>query len=496
MAPSGIEQIVHEHHSQTTKAALICKPCPFCNRNERVDNLKIWDISDLDITLLEIAMNILHVHYNQQRIQSHSIYDGRYHACSTCAKCVKGRNFFKIPLYSWANGCWIGTIPPELSSLSYTEELVITRAQTTKCWVKINAGFSPPFFISSLHLGTRHILCALNWLKENNPLYHDIEINLIALTEYPADDDGCVPFPVQHQSDSHGIDTTEAIFAEHSGSDENIPLLVTGTFDIETSGIDLDSRKVEALWRLKAGVSFAKTSTMANTLSVRDNPNVYGMLWPVLFPYGVGMFDGPVRLQKELGFKPIMLKSPVQHYLQMADCRFQTHFAFPFAMHNIQTVRKLSHQLCLAVCRAWWPKAMAAMVKIDDDTLASLTTTMAAKKARKDYSKYTPATPTESTIFELLQYANYISDHIESLASEILKMREEIQAITALCGTTGSFDSHCKSTANGMPDTCSTQNTAPIGLIFGYAIISDVTLANCLDIDFAKVCARSQLLCM
>ncbi|KAJ7355963.1 hypothetical protein DFH08DRAFT_955397 [Mycena albidolilacea] len=176
-----------------------------------------------------------------------------------------------------------------------------------------------------------HILRALNWLKENNPLYHNIQIDLIALAEYPADDDGCVPFLVQHQSDSetirgqnatytgHGIDTTEAIFAEHSGSDEDIPLSVTGTFDVENSGIDLDSRKVEALRRLKAGASFAKTSTMADTLSVQDNPNVYGMLWPVLFPYGVGMFDDPVRLQKESGFKPIMLKSHVQHYLQMAD---------------------------------------------------------------------------------------------------------------------------------------------------------------------------------
>jgi hypothetical protein len=72
-----------------------------------------------------------------------------------------------------------------------------------------------------------HIVCALNWLQENNPFYHDIEIDLIALAEYPADYDSCVPFPVQHQSDSetirgqnitytgHGIDTIEAIFAEH-----------------------------------------------------------------------------------------------------------------------------------------------------------------------------------------------------------------------------------------------------------------------------------------
>ncbi|KAJ7330931.1 hypothetical protein DFH08DRAFT_635302, partial [Mycena albidolilacea] len=156
-----------------------------------------------------------------------------------CATCVKGRKFFKIPLYSWANGCWIGNIPPELSSLTYTEELVIARAHTTKCWVKINAGSGPPIlhqrsasgnvwihpheistlatvlprpmftlydeiaiiFVSDDHEATAdmfkrtpflvrrgHILRALNWLKENNPLYRNIEIDLIALAEYPADD--------------------------------------------------------------------------------------------------------------------------------------------------------------------------------------------------------------------------------------------------------------------------------------------------------------------
>ncbi|KAJ7918097.1 hypothetical protein B0H13DRAFT_1548035, partial [Mycena leptocephala] len=41
------------------------------------------------------------------------------------------------------NGCWIGDIPPELSCLTYMEELIIARAHTTKCWAKINSGSGP-----------------------------------------------------------------------------------------------------------------------------------------------------------------------------------------------------------------------------------------------------------------------------------------------------------------------------------------------------------------
>ncbi|KAJ7467134.1 hypothetical protein FB451DRAFT_1040509, partial [Mycena latifolia] len=147
------------------------------------------------------------------------------------------------------------------------------------------------------------ILRALNWLKSNNPLYSDITIDLVALAEYPADDDGCVPFPIQYQTandtirgqnatySGHGIDTTEAIFAENSDIDSQIPLSLSGTFDVNSTEIALNTRKIEAPRLLKAGGSFVKSSTTAETLSTNHNPNVYGMLWPTLFPYGVGMFD-------------------------------------------------------------------------------------------------------------------------------------------------------------------------------------------------------------
>ncbi|KAJ7111078.1 hypothetical protein C8R44DRAFT_586293, partial [Mycena epipterygia] len=162
-------------------------------------------------------------------------------------------------------------------------------------------------------------------------------------------------------------------------------------------------------------------------------------LWPTLFPYGVGLFDDPFRLQNTLGFKPIMLKSHVRHYLLLADRRFQTHLSFIFAMHNIQMIRKSSYQSSLAVRRSWWPKAMKAMTKFDSDMLVGITATLEAKKAQKDYSKITPSTEAESAVFELLQYVDYVSDHIEGSASEVMKMRQEIQAISRSAGTVNIF---------------------------------------------------------
>ncbi|KAJ7164357.1 hypothetical protein C8R46DRAFT_833388, partial [Mycena filopes] len=212
----------------------------------------------------------------------------------------------------------LATVLPRPMSALYDEIVVI--------FVSENQEATSEMFKRTPFLVRRgHILRALNWLKMNNPLYRDVVIDLEALAEYPADHDGHVPFPVQHQlaSDTirgqsatytgHGIDTTESIFAEYAGTEGQIPISVTGTFDVDNTEKSLNDRKIQALRQLKAGGSFVKTSTKSDTLSARHNPNVYGMLWPTLFPYGVGMFDDPLRMQSVSGFKPIMLKSHVQH---------------------------------------------------------------------------------------------------------------------------------------------------------------------------------------
>ncbi|KAJ7203076.1 hypothetical protein GGX14DRAFT_302348, partial [Mycena pura] len=69
-----------------------------------------------------------------------------------CAKCITGRKFVTLPMLSWANGCWIGTVPPELQCLTYAEELVIARAHSTKCWARITSGAaSGPFAQRAAH---------------------------------------------------------------------------------------------------------------------------------------------------------------------------------------------------------------------------------------------------------------------------------------------------------------------------------------------------------
>ncbi|KAF9005785.1 hypothetical protein BDZ89DRAFT_916664, partial [Hymenopellis radicata] len=153
-----------------------------------------------------------------------------------CSKCIKRSQFSRLPLTSWANGCWLGDIPEELTDLTFAEELVIARAHATKCWMKLNSGsrtavlqqratsgnvcFHPheisnlatrlPRPIDTLYdeivvmfvtddkeaseatfkqtpiLARRgKIERALRWLKKHNRLYYDITVDDDALLGYP-----------------------------------------------------------------------------------------------------------------------------------------------------------------------------------------------------------------------------------------------------------------------------------------------------------------------
>jgi hypothetical protein len=94
--------------------------------------------------------------------------------------------------------------------------------------------------------------------------------------------------------------------------------------------------KLDALQKLKSGnVPFVKFPSGNIPLQTSFNPTVYGYLWPTLFPYGIGMFEHPIRLEKAQGLWHIDMKSHVSHLLHLSDKHFQTHITFIFVMMNI-----------------------------------------------------------------------------------------------------------------------------------------------------------------
>ncbi|KIJ35319.1 hypothetical protein M422DRAFT_180994, partial [Sphaerobolus stellatus SS14] len=191
----------------------------------------------LDISVLDLCVSQLCTITNVPTIQSFdpsSISAGHYRVCHLCHSCITRNKFTKVPLYAYANNCWLGPVPEELKDLSFLEEQCIARAHSTRCMIKLEKGptgqfaskgnvcifpqephsltsvLPPPLntlhdeiaviFVSSaenpvtveslqkspLLVQQGCILKALEWLKKNNPLYGEITIDLLTLThDYP-----------------------------------------------------------------------------------------------------------------------------------------------------------------------------------------------------------------------------------------------------------------------------------------------------------------------
>jgi hypothetical protein len=100
-------------------------------------------VKDLDISLLDKAVAELREISRQPRIEpfnNSSLVRGSYVLCYLCDSAVNKNSFRSIPLRSYANGLWIGTVPEELRGLTFLEEQCIARARATRCMYKLTLG--------------------------------------------------------------------------------------------------------------------------------------------------------------------------------------------------------------------------------------------------------------------------------------------------------------------------------------------------------------------
>ncbi|KAK7007250.1 hypothetical protein R3P38DRAFT_2554224, partial [Favolaschia claudopus] len=138
------DKIVSEFRDSTDNKSLKRYECSFCGKLEYTVDVKMRSVNDLDISLLERAVENLREVCSQPCIKSYKssslIDESIYALCHLCNLSVTHNKFQTIPLRSYANGLWIGEVPPELQGLTFLEEQCIARARATKCMYKISLG--------------------------------------------------------------------------------------------------------------------------------------------------------------------------------------------------------------------------------------------------------------------------------------------------------------------------------------------------------------------
>ncbi|KAJ7326465.1 hypothetical protein DFH08DRAFT_630583, partial [Mycena albidolilacea] len=160
--------------------------------------------------------------------------------------------------------------------------------------------------------------------------------------------------------------------------------------------------------------------------STRNNPLLFGHLWPTLFPYGVGMMENQeIASAGEAAFRKVDLKVHVAHLLESGqDRRFQTHTSFIFVMGNLLQRRKAAFGVRLSVKRSWFPRVHELFHQIDGETI----TTYQTKLKKNPFAK--AETPGEKAAAELLRYVDYISDQIPGSIGEVKSRRQEMFSIS------------------------------------------------------------------
>ncbi|KZP19663.1 hypothetical protein FIBSPDRAFT_911333 [Athelia psychrophila] len=165
---------------------------------------------------------------------------------------------------------------------------------------------------------------ALEWLKLNHCDYLDLDIDYDNLEKYP---EGQPPVEIVYrQTDMNKNPESASAYdneTEEGVDDGACPFVVNGVMGEELDSMPLKALKAKAAIHLKeerAGVLVIRHSE--ELVSMYDNPQLYPMMFPWLFPYGLGGIGG--LHNAELSMLDTMHK---QRLLMYQDKRFQcTHF--------------------------------------------------------------------------------------------------------------------------------------------------------------------------
>ncbi|KAJ7021419.1 hypothetical protein C8F04DRAFT_874865, partial [Mycena alexandri] len=159
------------------------------------------------------------------------------------------------------------------------------------------------------------VLKALNWLKIHNHLYAEIPINQPILDALP--DESILPFRIQHILPSAGIDVTTSDYIPGSSSppsetpnlaDILIPPPPQAPFqsvvvtDVDGNAPSSELRAAALRHMKKPGGNYLELPHDKDPANEFNNPHLFPMMYPTLFPYGLGGIEDKDRRSK-LGFK-------------------------------------------------------------------------------------------------------------------------------------------------------------------------------------------------
>ena len=264
---------------------------------------------------------------------------------------------------------------------------------------------------------------ALIWLRDHNRLYKDIEIDEKVLQDM---DDCCVP-PYNIEVIPPNI-ADDARTSRYDTSDlfipDTLPTEATEVVwqNVVISNVDASAPSNElraaAMRHVKKGGGYLQIPHEPSPVNEFNNPDLFPLMYPTLYPYGIGGFDDRDRSVK------LSMKRHVKHLLHLSDRRFQEHPTFIFTAFNILQRRTMLLQTKLKTDKSNFQWMAQQFASVSAETIHEV-----AEKTSKGETKNETWTEDERKIADLMQQVNAITGYVDGSAAARVQMRNEIQGL-------------------------------------------------------------------
>ena len=380
-----------------------------------------------------------------------------------CPSCVKSLREGVMPKNALADGLWLGDVPNELANLTFAEKLLISRIRRNACVARVASGgrklvakavmFTNPLpkvysvlpppredideVLAIIYTGPTKptpadlhrtpflvrrntVGHALRWLVANHSDYSDVDVSEQNLASYPEHD---VPVSIEYKQ-SFTNKSAESMSVHETADEEGTaagpcPFAVHGMMGTAVSNMSPDALKTVALEHLESGGKMLAVGHSEEMVSVFNNPQLYPLMFPWLFPYGSGGI-GTTQLNHE---------NHLKHLLMYHDKRFQTddHFVL-IAFHHLQ-IRNASLASFLVTEKAGFPVMAQRLLTVDFTVLRSL-----VDRLERGPVASASLTRQEKDCFDLLRDLDVIRSHVDGFVTSKRFMRTEIWSLIVHLG--------------------------------------------------------------
>jgi hypothetical protein len=390
-----------------------------------------------------------------------------------CVSCKDSLREGLVPKYALANGLWLGSIPPQLQNLTYAEQLLVSRVRRNKCIVQVSSGMHkmkanviafenptpkiyqrlpPPIadldevlaFIytgpcrpsledmerTPLLVRRNKISEALEWLVLNHVDYHNMDIAYDNLESYP---DNGPPVMVTYRK-AFSNKNPEAVSAFDNEKEEGVdngpcPFVVNGITGERLSTMGPKALAAKAAKHLKEDNGKVLAIGHAEKPeSIYDNPQLYPMMFPWLFPYGLGGIGNIDADDVEMS--DLMHKRKLLMY---HDKRFQLDAHFPLITFNHEQIKKSTTGGYLMTKKQNFDEIANRLMNVNTGVLEDLSQRLLEGERVK------PVTDEEKACYKLISDLDHVGGHVQGSLTSKRYMRNEIWSLISYVGAPSWF---------------------------------------------------------